>query len=479
MGSYYRGEDFIRLAGHRVDAGVNFNWGTNAPDITSDFNLDHFSIEWAGWVLPQYTQTYTFYVTADDTARLYVGGSLIFDGWLQNTNTERSGIIALTAGQMVAINLQYKDVTGTASISLSWSSSSQAKQIIPASRLYPAGAPPPPPTLPPMWTGRPAGVPRLRGVMSPGQYVESDMQVLKSWNVNLMRWQMGRYPAIPENDLPTYEAWIAAKMAETDQLLLSAKRNGFKIVIDLHASPGGDNPTYGYNLLRNKTYQDYYVNLWHTMALRWKGNESIIHGYDILNEPHVSGTIPADVLSWYDLAQLTINTIRSVDTVTSIIVEGMNWGGITNLWGLPMFSGGRIIYEAHTYTPGPYTNQHITSSDPTTYTYPGNIAGTYWDKDLIFKTNQIARDFMLTYNVQVYIGEFSTARWSPGGYLYLNDTVSSFEALGFDWTYHAFREAQVWSLECSDDINSSDCNVNTDRKQTMLSWYAKNVSPYP
>ena len=34
-------------------------------------------------MLPDYSETYTFYVNADDSARLWVNGVLLFDKWDQ------------------------------------------------------------------------------------------------------------------------------------------------------------------------------------------------------------------------------------------------------------------------------------------------------------------------------------------------------------------------------------------------------------
>jgi len=43
----------------------------------------------------------------------------------------------------------------------------------------------------------------------------------------------------------------------------------------------------------------------------------------------------------------------------------------------------------------------------------------------------------------MYIGEFSAIRWAPDGsaYRYLKDLIDVFEAHGWDWSYHAFRES--------------------------------------
>ena len=118
----------------RTDSAVNFNWGAAIPTGTAITAPDTWCARWSGFVTPLYTQTYTFYTNTDDGARLWVNGKLIIDQWT-NTGAEQSGTIALTAGQRTAIKLEYFQSTGTASASLSWSSTSQAKQIIPQSQL--------------------------------------------------------------------------------------------------------------------------------------------------------------------------------------------------------------------------------------------------------------------------------------------------------------------------------------------------------
>ncbi len=118
----------------RTDSEVNFNWGPAIPAGTAITAADTWSSRWSGFVTPLYTQTYTFYTNTDDGARLWVNGKLIIDQWT-NTGAEQSGTIALTAGQCTTIKLEYFQDTGSAAASLSWSSTSQTKQIIPQSQL--------------------------------------------------------------------------------------------------------------------------------------------------------------------------------------------------------------------------------------------------------------------------------------------------------------------------------------------------------
>lgn len=126
--------DAAALKTVRTDAAVNFSWGSAIPTGTAITAADTWSVRWSGFVTPLYSQTYTFYTTSDDGVRLLVNGKLIIDQWM-NTGAEQSGTIALTAGQRTAIRLEYFQNTGSAAASLSWSSTSQAKQVIPQSQL--------------------------------------------------------------------------------------------------------------------------------------------------------------------------------------------------------------------------------------------------------------------------------------------------------------------------------------------------------
>ena len=133
-GMYYDNTDFSALKVSRVDATVNFDWGTGSPDPGIAANT--YSARWTGQVQPQYSQTYTFYTVTDDGVRLWVNGVLLVDKWMDQGATEWSGAIALTAGQKYDIQMDYYQGGGAASASLSWSSASQAKGIIPQTQLY-------------------------------------------------------------------------------------------------------------------------------------------------------------------------------------------------------------------------------------------------------------------------------------------------------------------------------------------------------
>lgn len=137
-GQYFTGTDFSTLDHVRTDQTVNFSWsGSPAPSTPAD----NFSVRWSGLVQPLYSQNYTFYTQSDDGVRLWVNGTKIIDNWTNHTSTENSSTpISLTAGQKYTIVMEFYEGTGGATAQLKWSSTSQAKGIIPMQQLYPSGA---------------------------------------------------------------------------------------------------------------------------------------------------------------------------------------------------------------------------------------------------------------------------------------------------------------------------------------------------
>ncbi|MFM8414285.1 MAG: PA14 domain-containing protein [Planctomycetota bacterium] len=117
----------------RVDATVNFNWGTSSP-VAGIANTT-YSVRWTGAVVPAFSEVYTFTVTADDGVRLWVDNELIITNWVNQSARAVSGRIALHAGQPVAIKLEYYQNTGTASVRLEWESASLPREVIPQARL--------------------------------------------------------------------------------------------------------------------------------------------------------------------------------------------------------------------------------------------------------------------------------------------------------------------------------------------------------
>ena len=136
-GTYYDNMDFTGIRRGRVDATIDFQWGTGGP--WPGFGSDSFAIRWQGYVLST-TQagTYTFYTTTDDGVRLWVAGGLIIDRWIDQGPTEWSGTISLEANREYTLVLEYYENGGGAVAELRWQPPGQAKALIPTGNLIPA-----------------------------------------------------------------------------------------------------------------------------------------------------------------------------------------------------------------------------------------------------------------------------------------------------------------------------------------------------
>jgi len=175
---YFDNLDFTGPSVARVDATVNFLWGQGAP--LAGISADTFSARWTGQVQAKYSQTYKFYVDANNGVRLWVNNKLLIDRWA-NSWGESSGSINLLANQKYDIKLEYYEFDNSANAKLSWSSSTQAKQVIPQAQLYSAIGTPVPP-VPPAGEGNGLSVTYFNNVDFTGTRVtQVNTNIDKNW----------------------------------------------------------------------------------------------------------------------------------------------------------------------------------------------------------------------------------------------------------------------------------------------------------
>jgi len=136
-GRYFDNDDFTSQVTLRTDATVDFDWGTSTPAGTALTSGNYFSVRWTGQIDPQFSETYTFYVAADNGSRLWVDDKLIAARTVHVTGgLNMRGTVKLTAGRRVNIRLEMIEGAGNAMAKLEWSSPSLARQVIPQSRLF-------------------------------------------------------------------------------------------------------------------------------------------------------------------------------------------------------------------------------------------------------------------------------------------------------------------------------------------------------
>jgi hypothetical protein len=331
----------------------------------------------------------------------------------------------------------------------------------------------------PMFTGR--SVPRLRGAMIGPRIDEDGLRTFgRDWNANLVRWQLIRHRHATMDD---YDEWLESELQRLDAALPLCEKYGLMVAVDLHSPPGGKATVSGYigtddRLFTDRKIQDKFVEVWHRIAKRYK-NSKAVWGYDLANEP-VEDFVEDGCDDWHALAERAAKAIRAIDPTRAIICEAPPWGGPESLAEFTPIAVSNVVYSVHMYVPGEFTHQGVHKRDAEPVNYPGMIGKKMWDKAALEKVLQPVVDFQKNYNVHIYLGEFSAIRWAPGDSAcrYLKDCIDIFESHGWDWSYHAFREWDGWSVEHGPDRKNRDRSPTpTDREKLLRSWFAKNKKP--
>lgn len=352
-------------------------------------------------------------------------------------------------------------------------------------KLTVAKLPPPTTVRPipgPMFKGH--DLPRLRGAMIGPRIDEEGLRTFgRDWNGNLIRWQLIRHlrPG-QQSALDDFDPWLEGELQRLDKALPLCEQYGIHVLIDLHSPPGGKATVSGYvgsdaGLFTAKRAQDKFVEAWQRMARRYKEAKPV-WGYDLANEP-VEELVEEGCDDWPDLALRAARAIRAIDPQRAIIVEPNQWGSPGGLTEFVPLDVPNVVYSVHMYIPHQFTHQGVHEKG-TACVYPGEIAGKHWDKEQLEAALKPAVEFQQKYNAHIYIGEFSAIRWAPenSAYRYLKDVIEIFEKHEWDWSYHAFREWQGWSVEYGEDPrNNARADRPTDRQRLLMDWFKKNQKP--
>lgn len=95
----------------RDDANIDFAWGNASP--APGLPADNFSIRWTRWLYLDTAGDWTFVITVDDGARLFIDDQLVIDAWQDQSTTTRAITLNLTAAFHL-IRFEYYDRSGNA-----------------------------------------------------------------------------------------------------------------------------------------------------------------------------------------------------------------------------------------------------------------------------------------------------------------------------------------------------------------------------
>jgi predicted esterase len=130
VGHYFSTKDWSGTALVRTCPVINNSWEDRVP-FYSELPRDNFSIRYSGFILAPTTETYTFFIRADDRASLWIDNQQLIA-----TASNGSAPIALQAGRRYPITIDYFDAADEATLILSWQSASISKQVVPGDYLF-------------------------------------------------------------------------------------------------------------------------------------------------------------------------------------------------------------------------------------------------------------------------------------------------------------------------------------------------------
>lgn len=92
-----------------------------------------YSSEIIGYIQPQFSETYTFYVNCNDRVRMWVNDVLILHSWSSVSNYRTSASIFLNADQWVRVYIQYQvDAVSSSLFNVQWASNNTPRANIPS-----------------------------------------------------------------------------------------------------------------------------------------------------------------------------------------------------------------------------------------------------------------------------------------------------------------------------------------------------------
>ena len=120
----------------QVDPTIDEIWAsTDSPGCSIPTTF--WNVRWRGQLEPLYTETYTFYLTIKDLAKLWVNNQLLINQWTGSASGNTfTTTMNLTSGQKVPIQIDFAKKASDGKVKLEWSSQTNPREVIPMSQLY-------------------------------------------------------------------------------------------------------------------------------------------------------------------------------------------------------------------------------------------------------------------------------------------------------------------------------------------------------
>jgi hypothetical protein len=247
--------------------------------------------------------------------------------------------------------------------------------------------------------------------------------------------------------------------AWTNKMLDVCAKNNIVAIVSINQFPvdpatyiNQDSPDFWSNATERRSVITYVEQ----MAKDFTSRGDELGAFEVMSEPFVAvNKQPLQPKEWPSLMLEIVSSIRKYSNKWIVVTPGP--GGFAR--GYTKFvalNDRHIVYGAHMYEPNTFALQGVGESWPTGSSYPGRIGFTYWDKNALVKIFQPLKNFQNKYQVPVWIGEFSAARWAKGSNQYLLDVIDLSNSYGWGWAYFNMGGYHGWDPDYDSNYPTTD-----------------------
>jgi hypothetical protein len=281
---------------------------------------------------------------------------------------------------------------------------------------------------------------------------EDDFILLKSMGINVLRLALG-YRHFENDQEPG--KYLQKGFQHLDRVLELCRKYEIYAILDMHSSPGGQNPdSHGggeagiSEFWEDALARDRIINLWGYIAKKYK-DDTIIAGYDVLNEPSFVSDIPA----FNDFYRKVIRKIRDEDRNHIIFLEGDDWAKDFSIFD--DLGGYQQAISFHFY-PG----QHVYMS-----TEPEKRRAQLEEKISYF--TKLREQTGMALWVGETGGHFPKDKMIEGINL-VKDCLTIFEEHGISWTLWSYKDAGAMGMVYPNENTKWMTMANDFRRQWQL-----------
>ncbi|NUR88951.1 MAG: cellulase family glycosylhydrolase [Nonomuraea sp.] len=263
---------------------------------------------------------------------------------------------------------------------------------------------------------------------------EADADLLADLGMNCVRIPVNYHHF--ESDERPFEI-IEYGFRHLDRVVDLLGARGIYSVIDLHALPGSqnqhwhsDNPAHVAAFWQHRHFQDRAVNLWESMADRYKDHPWVA-GYNPVNEPgDPSGKV---VGPFYDRL---VKAIRAADPHHVLFLDGNTYS--------TDFSVFREVYENTVFVCHDYALAGFAHGGP----YPGYTRGEWCDRAQLEEAFLRRTTFQRETGTPVWVGEFGPVYTGDHEekLRILADQLEIYDAHGAGWSLWTYKDVGLQGL---------------------------------